>query len=163
MVCQQCGATSDEGQRFCYNCGARLEVQPASEPQALPPTAFGQPSIAPPTSPQSLPQQPMPLGQPGYQQQMPGAYLPQAVPNSNLAIISLVSGIIAWVMLPLLGALVAVITGHMARNEIRNANGTLSGDGLATIGLVLGYAQLALTVLAVCAGVVILVVLGLSA
>lgn len=132
MQCVQCGATSDEGQRFCYNCGARLGVQ------NLPPA----PTIAPP-----LP--PAPPQHPGSYQP-PTAYQPGFIPNSTLAIASVVSGVLSWVILPLIGAIVAVITGHMARNEIRNANGRLAGGGLATIGLILGYAQFVVAIVGGC-------------
>lgn len=141
MVCAQCGATSDEGQRFCYNCGARLDAQ-ASAPQ---PTA-----VASHEGGQQAWQQPAPI-QPGGYQQAPGAYLPQPIPNSNMAIISLVAGIVSWVLLPVIAAIAAVVTGHMARREIRESGGRLSGDGLALIGLVLGYANLALLALGICA------------
>lgn len=83
------------------------------------------------------------------------------VQTSTLAIVSLVSGIVCWFALPLLGAVVAVITGHMAKSEIRNSMGRLTGHGMATAGLVLGYLQLALTVLGACALAVALA-LGLS-
>ena len=63
-------------------------------------------------------------------------------PASTLAVVSLVSGIVGWVAIPLLGALVAVITGHLAKREIRASGGDLGGDGLATAGLVIGYIQL---------------------
>ena len=66
----------------------------------------------------------------------------QARTTSSLAIASLVSGILGWTLLPFLGALVAIITGHMARREIRAANGQLDGDGLAVAGLVLGWVAL---------------------
>jgi hypothetical protein len=79
-------------------------------------------------------------------------YPQTGVQNSTLAIVSLVSGILCWFMLPLVGAVVAVITGHMAKREIRESLGKLGGDGMATAGLVLGYIQLALTVLAICFG-----------
>ncbi len=79
-------------------------------------------------------------------------------PNSTLAIISLVSGILGWTVLPLLGAVVAVITGHMAKREIRDSAGTLGGDGMATAGLVLGYSSLALGLLVICAVIGIIVV-----
>ena len=69
--------------------------------------------------------------------------------TSNLAITSLVSGILGWTLLPFLGAIVAVITGHMARSEIRKSNGELDGDGLAVAGLVLGWLSLALVVVGV--------------
>ena len=64
--------------------------------------------------------------------------------TSNLAIISLVSGILGWTLVPLLGAIVAIITGHMARAEIRRNPDTLEGDGLAIGGLVLGWSCVAL-------------------
>lgn len=67
-----------------------------------------------------------------------------ATPTSALAIVSLVFGILAWVMLPVLGPIVAVITGHMARAEIRRGPGRIDGDGLAIGGLVLGYLQIAM-------------------
>lgn len=73
------------------------------------------------------------------------------VRTSTLAIISLVSGIISWVMLPVLGPIVAIITGHMARSEIRRSQGQVSGDGLAIGGLILGYLQLGMLILGVIA------------
>ena len=57
--------------------------------------------------------------------------------TSPMAIISLVAGILGWTLLPLLGSIVAVVTGHMARGEIRRAPERLEGDGLATAGLIL--------------------------
>ena len=62
--------------------------------------------------------------------------------TSNLAIISLVSGILGWTFLPFVASLVAIVTGHMARAEIRRSAGTMEGDGLAMAGLVLGYSML---------------------
>ncbi|HET6603278.1 MAG TPA: DUF4190 domain-containing protein [Xanthomonadaceae bacterium] len=62
--------------------------------------------------------------------------------NSNAAIVSLVFGILSWVLLPVIGAIVAIIAGHMARGEIRRTPG-LGGDTMALIGLLLGYAHLA--------------------
>ncbi len=64
--------------------------------------------------------------------------------TSAMAIISLVSGILGWTLLPFLGSIVAVITGHMARGEIRRAPDRLEGDGLAIAGLILGYAAIAM-------------------
>ena len=59
--------------------------------------------------------------------------------TSSLAIASLVSGILGWTLLPFIGTIVAIITGHMARAEIRRSAGTLDGDGLAIGGLILGW------------------------
>jgi hypothetical protein len=60
------------------------------------------------------------------------------------AMLSLVFGVISWFALPVVGALIAIICGHMARAEIRRSQGQLDGDGLAVGGLVLGYLHLAL-------------------
>ena len=59
--------------------------------------------------------------------------------TSTLAVISLVAGILGWTLLPVLGTLVAIVTGHMARAEIRRSGGALEGDGLAIGGLILGW------------------------
>jgi len=61
--------------------------------------------------------------------------------TSTLAIVSLIAGILGWTLLPLLGTIGAIITGHMARGEIRRSNGALDGDGMAMVGLVLGWLQ----------------------
>jgi hypothetical protein len=62
--------------------------------------------------------------------------------RSNLAMASLVLGIGSWVALGPLASIPAIITGHMARKEIEASDGTVEGAGLATGGLVLGYANL---------------------
>jgi hypothetical protein len=69
--------------------------------------------------------------------------------DSALAIVSMIAGITGWIFLPFLGALTAVITGHIAKKEIRDSNGTITGGGMATAGLILGYVVLAVCVVAV--------------
>ena len=66
------------------------------------------------------------------------------LPTSTLSLASLMMGILSWIFLPVVGGIIAVITGHMAKKEIRQSDGLLGGDGLATAGLVLGYSNLAL-------------------
>ncbi len=69
--------------------------------------------------------------------------------TSTMAILSLVFGILSWVALPFLGAVVAIVTGHLARGEVRTQPERYDGDGLAIAGLVLGYGQLVITLLVV--------------
>lgn len=69
-------------------------------------------------------------------------------PTSPLAVASLVFGIACWVVLPVLGSLGAIVCGHLARREIRDAHGRLGGSGAATAGLVLGYVHLAFAIIA---------------
>lgn len=69
--------------------------------------------------------------------------------TSTLAIISLVAGILGWTLLPLLGSVGAIITGHMARGEIRRSAGAIDGDGFAIAGLVLGWGSVIVAILSV--------------
>ncbi|WP_297832455.1 DUF4190 domain-containing protein [Thermomonas sp.] len=69
--------------------------------------------------------------------------------NSTLALISLIFGILGWTLLPFAGSLVAIVTGHMARAEIRRSPETLDGDGLAVAGLVMGYVVIALSIIGI--------------
>jgi hypothetical protein len=74
--------------------------------------------------------------------------------TSPLAVISLVAGILGWTLLPLLGSLGAIITGHMARSEIRRSAGTVDGNGLAIAGLVLGWGLVVFTLVGVLIAIV---------
>jgi hypothetical protein len=109
------------------------------------------------TTEQSLPPPPAPQALP------PPA--PVARPTSVLAIVSIVSGLLGIVgsilVVPLVASIVAVITGHLARGEIRRSQGAMDGDGLAIAGLVTGYAMIALALLLVLA--VVLFFGGLAA
>ena len=85
--------------------------------------------------------------------------------TSSLAVVSLVSGILGWTLLPLIGSIVAIITGHMARGEIRRAPDRMEGDGLAVGGLILGYTMLVLGTIGIVVALVFfggLIWLGLS-
>ena len=75
-----------------------------------------------------------------------------APPNSSMAIVSLVAGILGLTFFPRLGSIAAVITGYMARKEIEQSLGALSGAGLATAGLVLGWIGIALGAIGLCIG-----------
>lgn len=80
---------------------------------------------------------------------------PQSAParSSSWAIVSLICGILAWLGVFGLGGLLAVIFGHIAKKEIRESNGMVSGDGLATVGLILGYVNIAISLIGVCLGI----------
>ncbi len=78
--------------------------------------------------------------------------------DSNLAIASLITGILGWILVPVLGSLAAIVTGHLANKEINESNGMLSGKGMATAGLILGYIQIGFIVLALIAIIVLIIV-----
>lgn len=79
--------------------------------------------------------------------------------DSTLAIISLITGILGWTILPFISSIVAVITGHLAKKEIRESGGNMSGDGMALAGLILGYTMIGLSILLIV--LVIVIILGL--
>lgn len=70
-----------------------------------------------------------------------------AIRTNVLAVGALVSGIVAWIAAPLAAGLVAVVLGHLARSQIRRSGE--EGDGMAVGGLVLGYANILVSVLTV--------------
>jgi hypothetical protein len=73
--------------------------------------------------------------------------------TSTAAIISLIAGILGFVqILPVIGPIAAVVAGHMAKNEIKRSAGMVTGNGMATAGLVLGYVMLAFGLCALCIG-----------
>ncbi|MEO7351837.1 MAG: DUF4190 domain-containing protein [Marmoricola sp.] len=59
-------------------------------------------------------------------------------PTSSKATTSLVLGIVSLVFCGLLLGIPAMIVAHQAKREIRESNGRLSGEGLATAGFVTG-------------------------
>ncbi len=72
--------------------------------------------------------------------------------TSSLAVISLISGIASFFIVPLLGAIAAIITGGMAKREIRQSAGRLTGGGMATWGTILGWLNIVLGLLVLCVG-----------
>jgi hypothetical protein len=80
---------------------------------------------------------------------------PVVAETSGWAIFSLIAGLLGWMGVVGIGGLAAVIAGHIAKNQIRNSNGRVGGNGLATAGLVLGYLNIGLTVIGGCLALLI--------
>ncbi len=70
-----------------------------------------------------------------------GAPATGAQTTSGKALASLILGILIFIPF---SAVAAIILGHLALSEIRKSAGRLKGQGLATAGLILGYAEVAL-------------------
>ena len=125
---------------------------------------MSQPPSGPWSDPQPHPQPPPPAPPPQWQQQPGpgwGGGYPRPQPKTNgLAITSLIFGIIQFVLCPIIGGIVAIVTGHMARAAIRRSQGAEGGSGMATAGLILGYVGIALTVLGGIAAILIFGVWG---
>ena len=80
-----------------------------------------------------------------------------ALPSSTLAIVSLVSALLGFTFLPVVGSIVALITGYMARDETRSIPPKASGDGMATAGIILGWVQIGLLIIGICCTIAFLV------
>lgn len=105
----------------------------------------------------TAPQAPQaPQGQPATARP-PGAPVAPPTPGTNaLAILSMVSAILGLTLLPFVGSIIGVVTGHVARGQIRRSGE--QGLGPATVGLAIGYVGVALVVIAVVVAVLALLV-----
>jgi len=75
-------------------------------------------------------------------------HLANTTSSNNLALVSLVTGILSFLghVIPIVGgstlAIVAIVTGYIARNQIKESGE--EGMTAATVGMILGIANLAL-------------------
>lgn len=71
------------------------------------------------------------------------------IPRTSMtAVLALVFGVLAWLALPVLGALGAILCGHLALGEIRAGRGQIEGEGMAYAGLILGWGQVGCAIVA---------------
>lgn len=91
-----------------------------------------------------------PYGQQPYGQQPYGApaYGYGALPRVNpLAIVALVSSLVGLFVIPLIGQIVGIITGHISLKQIKTTGER--GRGMALSGVLIGYISLGLGILLV--------------
>ena len=84
------------------------------------------------------------------QQNLPQNVNYNVLPSSTLAIVSLIAALLGFTLFPVIGGIIALITGYMARNETRSIPPRASGDGMATAGIIMGWIQLGLLVVGIC-------------
>jgi hypothetical protein len=70
-----------------------------------------------------------------------------AVKTNTLAIVSLVSSLVGLLIIPLLGSIAGVVTGHMSLGQIKRTGE--QGRGLALAGTIMGYVGLAFVLLGI--------------
>jgi len=59
--------------------------------------------------------------------------------TDDMAILSLILGVLSMVIFSIFTGIPAVILGHKARGRIKRSMGALTGDGIALAGLIMGY------------------------
>ncbi len=130
--------------------GWQSPYHPQNQPSVPPPPA-GQPPVPPPPSAP-------PVGQPQYPsgQLQPYATGPQAPyggpapqyvytvtpPKNDLGVWSLVTGILSWILCPIVLGVVAIAMGHASKRAIKE--GLANNSGMATAGLILGWINVGL-------------------
>jgi hypothetical protein len=112
--CPECGSQVDPDSRFCSNCGYELnEFIPSSVESNIPPPVQYVSSI-----PQNIASQSQ--VQPRYYQ-----------PSDTNGIVALIFGILGICILPIIGSIIAIIFGSMARSRDKDS---VTGK----VGLILG-------------------------
>lgn len=143
MFCPMCGAPNEEDSVFCGNCGAVLDPDEVPVDVAVETTeeAVEGAAQASAEAVEDVPVAPEPkeavAGPPAVP--APPVSVAPSLPTSGLAIASLVCGVGGLVVFPLIGSILAVIFGYMARRDIRQRPHQISGDGVALAGIVTGW------------------------
>lgn len=148
----------------------RSDEQPTTplDPTPPAPPAYGQqpPAYGSYGTPPAYGQQPQTYGQqpaygqntPAYGQNTPAYGAPYgAAPaypgygatakTNSLAIVSLVSSLVGIFIIPLIGSIVGIITGHMSLGQIKRTGE--NGRGLALAGTIVGYVGVAFAILGI--------------
>ncbi|MGQ0504262.1 MAG: DUF4190 domain-containing protein [Myxococcaceae bacterium] len=109
MSCANCGASLPADSQLCPACGARSQSTDQTTRRA-------------------------PFSSAGITQQHVGAPLR----TSGMAKASAILGVLGF-CIPVVAGMAAVVTGHVARAEVKKSKGAIGGGNLALAGLFLGY------------------------
>ena len=132
-----------------YEAPAAPPAPPAGGYPAYPP-AYGAPAAPPADA--AYPGYAAPsYGAPAYSAPAYGtapapAYGAYAAPKTNvLAIVSLVAALVGMFIIPFIGSVVAVITGHMSLSQIKRTGE--NGRGMALAGTIVGWVGIGLSII----------------
>lgn len=95
------------------------------------------------------------------QNNLPPSMNDNVLPSSTLAMVSMIAALLGFTLFPVIGGIVAIIIGYMARKETRSIPPTASGDGMATAGIIMGWIQIGLLIIGICCFLLVFV-LGLA-
>jgi hypothetical protein len=89
----------------------------------------------------------------GWQQKPDGSWVLAGPQASGKATAALVLGVLGIVFCPIVFSVLALVFGHQGRREIDASGGRISGRGLATAGIILGWVGLVIWALLIALGV----------
>ena|ERR1700682_1899313 len=135
MFCTNCGEDAPQSALYCAKCGTSVAPEQTT---ALPSGNLPAERVAPAVA-------------------YPQAAVAQTQ-DDTCAILSLVFGILSLAGMGILASIPAIILGNVARKNIRASGGRLSGQGMATAGMILGWISCGLFVLAILVFTIIFVV-----
>ena len=157
--CNQCGQGNEDDADFCIQCGAKLLAEgeaPVAPPGGAPPPPPGV-SVPPPPGvgqpppsavgspgPPPVPDYTAPVQQPTGFPPPPGIPIARPKPNEGSAIASLIMGIAAFLVCPLVLGVLAIVFGYIGKRNIEDSGGTLGGEAFAVAGIILGWINLAI-------------------
>ena len=99
----------------------------------------------------------MDAGGGGFQPSPAPAYAPQGT-TSQKALWSLILAIVSFVVCGIFASIPAIILGSMAKKEIQASGGALTGDGLAKAGVILGWINIVISILAILVFIIMAIV-----
>jgi hypothetical protein len=69
--------------------------------------------------------------------------------NDGLAVLSLVSSILGFFLLPIVGSIAAVVSGNIALNQYKELTQPVNNQGMARAGVILGWIGLGIWIVGV--------------
>lgn len=109
------------------------------------------PSAPPAYQPPAYTQAPYGQSQYGSAPAYGGGY-PAPAKTNTLAIVSLISSLVGMFLVPVIGSIVAVITGHISLSQIKKTGE--QGRGLGLAGTIIGWVGVVLTILGIIAVII---------
>ena len=148
-TCPSCGRTVVGDARLCPYCGQDFGAgQTAPDPGPPPPQPVA--PVPPPPGATFTP--------PAVQYRAPQAVA--APPTNGYAIASLVCGIAGYVAIPLVGHILALVFGYVARGQIDRSGGNEGGRGMAVAGIILGWIGLVLSIIGLIIAIIVISVVA---
>ena len=162
VECSECGKTyalraEMAGKKAkCKECGAIIDI-PTVEEAAEAADTYEFKELQEPAPQQQMPQmqqETFPMGQPMGPTGPP--------PTCGYATASLVLGIVSFVCGGIVTAILAVVFGKSAQRKIEESRGTLTGEGLAKAGIILGWICIGMSVAFFILWVVFVILIGVA-
>ena len=105
----------------------------------------------------SQPAAPAPGGESGYAVPPPAPNYGPTPQTSNSAVAALVLSIVAWVICPIIPAIIALVFANKAEKEIAMSNGWVTGGGLVTASKIVAWINIGLYAALLAIGVLVLI------